>query len=82
MKTTSKTLFQNNPKRNQLLDSFEKEYREAIGIDTKGNGYELPYEYGSGATNTDKVLDKYMDMETNLFDSDDLNEIVDKIEGV
>lgn len=27
-----------------------------------------------------KVIDKYMNMETDLFDSDDLNEIIDEIE--
>jgi hypothetical protein len=73
MKTTAKTLFQGNPKRNQLLDSFEKEYREALTKSNFINNNEESSEV------LECVVNKYMEMDTELFDSDGLNEVIDKI---
>jgi len=57
------------PTKESLLTDFEREYSEALQKD-----------FGTDDTvYSDIVIDKYMNMDTELFDSDDLNEIIDKV---
>lgn len=58
----------------QLLKQFSKEYSTALKleIDLFPNIQDTP--------SCEAVLDKYMNMNVELFDADDLNEIVDQIE--
>lgn len=55
-----------------ILKAFEQEYRDALVNERSINSQDLP--------NREYVINKYMEMETDQFDADDLNEIIDKIE--
>lgn len=59
-------------KKVKILNAFENEYREA----TKHYQGDNIDDCESGT----KVIDKYMNMDTDLFDADDLDEIVDKVD--
>lgn len=56
-----------------LLNAFENEYKEAF----RKQMHEASGKFGTELT--EEVIDKYMDMDTDLFDSDDLNEIIDRV---
>lgn len=63
------------PTKKQLLAAFEKEYRAAFQKEQREMSGKLDGQL------TEKVTNKYMEMDTDLFDSDDLNNIIDKIEA-
>lgn len=58
-----------------VLSLFEKEYNTAFQKEQREISGKLDGQL------TEKVLDKYMNMDTDLFDSDDLNDIIDRIDN-
>lgn len=68
------------PTKFNLLNMFENELKAAVNkdkfslLDKQGR----PNEF---TKNVQLVVDKYMNMDTDLFDSDDLNQIIDSIEN-
>lgn len=59
-----------------LLDAFRDEYRQAYEKSTQDELGILD------DTLTQVVITKYMDLDTDLFDSDHLNDIIDEIEKI
>jgi hypothetical protein len=60
-------------KKKRLLSMFEKEYRRSIEIENY-------FSTVPAGENREAIIDKYMEMDTDEFDADDLNEIMDKVE--
>lgn len=60
------------PTKFNLLNAFENEYKEAVK-DYRGDNID---DCEAGTV----VIDKYMNMDTDVFNSDDLDEIIDKVD--
>lgn len=72
---TKSKIFNRGVGKLNLLNAFENEYKAAFKKEQKlADGKE-------DGELTSAVINKYMDMKTDLFDADDLNEIIDRVEG-